>query len=69
MWDDGGYDERPGSDLVEVRYYAICHQTENAFLFMVEDQEEVWVPKSQVKDMDDRVFYIPQWLADKHGLD
>jgi hypothetical protein len=31
--------------------------------------QQVWIPRSQLKDWDEDEMIIPQWLADDRGLD
>lgn len=31
--------------------------------------EEVWIPRSQIRDHDTEEMIIPRWLADDRGLD
>lgn len=53
----------------------VLHETEQAILCVV-DEEEVWIPKSQIHD-DSEVhkagtsgrLIIPEWLAAKKGLE
>lgn len=46
----------------------IVRETENAYLLNVEDEKQMWFPKSQVVDNDDGTFSIALWLAQKKGL-
>lgn len=44
------------------------HQTERAFL-LFDGTKEVWVPKALVEyDTRDKVFTMPEWLAQREGL-
>lgn len=68
----------PDADkLVELEPARYVHETDMAYLLQFDD-EKVWIPKSQIDDLDettnsggDRIFQIiiPQWLALEKGLD
>ena len=53
----------------------ITRETDAAFLVVLEDGEEVWMPKSQIADADDYsqgdqdcTISITAWLANEKGL-
>lgn len=44
------------------------HETERAYLIF-DGAREVWVPKALVEyDTRDKVFTMPEWLAEREGL-
>lgn len=44
------------------------HETERAYLIF-DGTREVWVPKALVEyDTRDKVFTMPEWLAEREGL-
>ena len=59
-----------GSDVLQ-------HTTEKAFLFVI-DNEQIWMPKSQVMNLDESgrlpddgehiIVKIPDWIAEKNDL-
>lgn len=59
------------NDLVPILYDRIIdnRETDKAYLFHIDD-EEVWLPKSQVEDIRETegVVVIPLWLAKAKGL-
>jgi hypothetical protein len=52
---------------VEVAYDEVRHETDKAYLFVI-DTEKIWIPKSQISHMNDDTFVIPRWLAEENGL-
>jgi hypothetical protein len=50
---------------LEVR--SIKHETPKAWLAILEDDKEVWFPKSQCK-MDGNTLSVPGWLLKEKGL-
>ncbi len=60
-----------GNDLVSIEYDELIdsRETLKAYLFIIDD-EEVWLPKSQVEDIreTEKVVDIPLWLAKAKGL-
>ena len=64
------------SDYVHLEVVKILHETDAAFLLLLEGGEEVWIPKSHVADAErysagDRgcTVSITKWIAGKKGLD
>lgn len=57
------------SNDIYVNYDEIEHQTDEAILFVI-NSEQIWLPKSQIKDHDEnsKVVIIPKWIADKNDL-
>ena len=59
-------------DHEDVAYVAIeeeLHETDVAKLYLLESGEEQWVPKSLLQDEDDGGIVVPQWWAEKEGLE
>ena len=60
------------NELVSVQYdeLVVSRETLKAYLFIIDD-EEVWLPKSQVEDIRETecVVDIPLWLAKAKGLE
>lgn len=54
--------------LAYVDHEGIIRETNDAKLFRIHD-EEIWLPKSQIKDENDEIVAIPKWLASKKGLE
>lgn len=58
---------------VLVRFYGMDGDTAKAYkiLITVDDIEGVWIPRSQVADIDwdTHEMWIPLWLAEKKGLE
>ena len=56
-------------DPVVIDFDEIKHETELAYLFVIDDNE-VWLPKSQclTLDVEAREVEIPEWLAVDKGL-
>ncbi len=59
------------NELISIQYDEIVdsRETEKAYLFIIDD-EEVWLPKSQVEDIRETEYVvdIPLWLAKAKGL-
>lgn len=55
---------------VLVRFVGIAAETEKAYCLVRED-EDIWIPKSQVRhiDEDGGEIWIPVWLAEKKDLE
>jgi len=54
-------------DLAYVDHDGLLRESEKAKLFSI-DNEEIWIPKSQLVDEGDEVIAIPRWLAEEKGL-
>ena len=54
-------------DKVRAKFSKVVRKTEKAALVAIGD-EEIWLPLSQIKKVDDGVMEMPQWLAAKKGL-
>lgn len=70
-----GYDSDE-DETIEIEISKVVHETELAFLFLVDDQE-IWFPKSQIIDPaeddisvgeKDLEVTIPLWLAQEKEL-
>lgn len=62
------------SNYVHIDFDSIRRETERAFLFII-DEEEVWLPKSQIADADDYnegdengTVSITEYIANEKGL-
>lgn len=57
------------TELVDIPFDEIIHQTPKAVLFDVGD-EDVWLPKSEIREIDEaeKNVVIPVWLATEKGL-
>lgn len=62
-------DDIDNGDNVLVRFDEVKHETDGAFLIVV-DEEEVWIPKSQVAHVDHAKgeMWLPLWLAESKGV-
>jgi hypothetical protein len=63
------------SNWVHLDVDLIKSETDRAFLVVLEDGEEVWLPKSQISDPDDYMagdenvaLSITEWIADQKGI-
>ena len=54
-------------DQVDIEFDDVVHETEKAYLISV-DGNEIWIPKSQIIEMDDSTMTIPEWLAEENDL-
>ena len=57
------------SDVVDIHYDKIVGQSDAAILVEVEE-EEIWIPKSQINDVDlkKHVLTIKEWIAIEKDL-
>ena len=55
-------------DLVYLDHQGVKKETDMAKLYDLGDQQ-VWIPKSQIKDENDEIVAIPRWLAEAKGLE
>ena len=60
------YGGNDGSAYLE--YDAKLRETNMAVLYQI-DNEEIWIPKSQIEDDNGEILVIPLWLADKNNLE
>lgn len=57
------------SKLVDIKYEAILHETNGAYLFMIGDKE-VWLPREAVEvHEDERVVVVPENLVIKKEIE
>lgn len=49
-------------------YEKILKETEKAYQIKFDAQTVCWLPKSQVRIMDD-ILYVPKWLVDEKNLE
>lgn len=56
-------------EIAEISYDRLIRKTDMAMLLLI-DKKEVWIPLSQVEDEDveEKIVFIPQWLAEEKGL-
>lgn len=61
------------SDLIDIDV-KLLHKTENAILITQDDENKVWLPKSQIEFEEDEggtgrvLVTLPEWLAREKGL-
>ena len=60
----------PQDKYVKLRFDDWKHSTDKSHLFVIDDQE-VWIPKSVIEDLDDAngIVLVAEWWASKEGLD
>ena len=62
------------SRWIHIDFDDITKETDNAFLVVLEDGEQVWLPKSQISDADDYevgdsgTMSITEWIAEQKGI-
>lgn len=58
------------NELVILDFDDIICSTEKALLLQIDDEIEVWVPCSLIRDLDtdDKEVTVPEWFANKAGL-
>lgn len=57
------------SDMVDVYFDEVITQTDLAWRILTDDDEQVWLPKSECElDEDDCLAQVPEWLAIEKGL-
>lgn len=52
--------------MTEVEIKSIKHETPKAWLAIMEDDREIWFPKSQC-ELNDGVLSVPEWLMKEKG--
>jgi hypothetical protein len=55
------------NDLMNVSIKSVKHETPKAWLTILEDNQEIWFPKSQCK-IDGTTISAPRWLVKEKGL-
>lgn len=67
--DEVGFCEEWNQDkLVEVFYSKVVKLSDKAILLIIDD-EEVWLPRSQITEMTEETVTVTKWIADEKGLD
>lgn len=68
-FDEVGFcEEWNTAKLVEVAYSKVNKLTDKAILLVIDD-EEVWIPRSQITEMAGDTITVTKWIADEKGLD
>ena len=62
-----GISKFSNEEITYIYYYRIKKETPDAIEFNT-DFGRIWIPKSQVKDKDVKMFAIPTWLAKRKGI-
>jgi hypothetical protein len=60
-------DQSERFESVEIYYDEVKRETDKAKLFEI-DNEEYWIPESQIRKLENNLFTIPRWLAEEKGL-
>lgn len=55
------------AESLELEFESLIKQTEKAFQIKFNSETVCWLPKSQVRIMDDYI-YIPKWLVEDKQL-
>jgi len=53
---------------LDIVYDDLVYETDKAYLLRFDDRD-VWVPKSQVQDIDDEYVTLPLWLIEEKELE
>lgn len=64
-----GYDRDRDDDTGQLSYKSIEHITEGAGLLLLEDDQKIWIPKSQIVAADESSVTVTKWWADENGVD
>ena len=56
------------SEHKALRFEKISKETEKAFMVKFDQENVIWLPKSQIRVIED-VIYVPQWLIDDKFLE
>lgn len=63
-------DWEDGDESVRIAILKVIASTRLARLVRLnEDDERVWIPKSETHSIDGEEIWIPKWLADVKGLE
>ncbi len=54
-------------ELAYLQHDGLIRDKPDAALYSIRGKK-VWFPKSQIKDSDDKIIVVPQWLCSKKGL-
>ena len=57
-------------EMITLVWDELIRSTDKAHLFVFDD-EDVWLPKSQITDLDEKTktLKIPLWLAEEKGIE
>ena len=55
------------TEEVEIEYDECCFRTDNALLFVIEEDEH-WIPRSVIQNDDGKIITVPEWFAKERGL-
>jgi len=53
---------------LDIVYDDLVYETDKAYLLRFDDRD-VWIPKSQVQDIDDEYVTLPLWLIEEKELE
>lgn len=53
---------------LDIVYDDLVYETDKAYLLRFDDKD-VWIPKSQVQDIDDEYVTLPLWLIEEKELE
>jgi len=53
---------------LDIVYDDLVYETDKAYLLRFDDRD-VWIPKSQVQDIDDEYITLPLWLIEEKELE
>lgn len=63
------------SNWVHLDVLQVLKETDKAFLFLLDDGEQIWIPKNHIANPDDYeendvdcTISISKWIADQKGL-
>jgi hypothetical protein len=57
-----------GDNFAWLEHDGVIRETDKAKCFLIEN-EEIWIPKSLIKDENEELVAVPQWFAKKNGLE
>jgi hypothetical protein len=57
-----------GDDHVWLDHDGVIRETEKAKCFSIEN-EDVWIPISQIEDENDELVAVSKWFAEQRGLE
>ena len=55
-------------DARTISLKSVKHETPKAWLAILDDDKEVWFPKSQCEMTEDNKLSVPEWLLKEKGL-
>lgn len=58
---------KKGGKTMDIKIKNVKHETPKAWLAIMEDDKEVWLPKSQCQ-LKENVMSIPDWLVEEKEL-